>query len=79
MILRIYQAPRTTFAGLPDGASAFIGSHTGALPAPGTTFRRYALVWTVLEARTPGPGEWTFRLIAAPQSEVVDPQPATQP
>lgn len=69
MILRIYQAPRTTFAGLPDDASAFVGSHTGSLLSLPFTFRRYGITWRVLKVETPGPGEWTFRLIATPHPE----------
>lgn len=70
MITAIYQAPSSSFPGLPEGASAFIGNHIGPVPATGSTFDRYALTWTVLQVATPGPGTWSFRLAASPQSAI---------
>lgn len=77
MILRIYQAPRTTFPGLPDDASAFVGSHTGSVIClAGTTFERYGRTWIINRIQSPGPGQWTFSLAATPQSEIGNPQSA---
>ena len=66
MIRAIYQAPSSSFPGLPEGASAFIGNHTLPMPATGSTFHRYGRTWTVLQVAIPGPGEWSFGLAATP-------------
>lgn len=69
MIRAIYQAPSSSFPGLPENASAFIGNHTPPMPATGLTFERYGRTWTVLQVVIPGPGEWSFRLAATPLPE----------
>jgi hypothetical protein len=66
MIRSIYQAPSSSFPGLPEGASAFIGNHTGNTSDFPATFHRYGRTWTILHVVTPGPGEWSFRLAATP-------------
>lgn len=73
MILRIYQAPSTSHPGpLPDGVSVFVGTHRGRVLDLPLTFDRYGITWRVFRVQTPGPGDWTFRLTAAPASPITD-------
>ena len=72
MIHPIYQAPSSTFPGLPEGVFAFFGNHTGPVPAAGTTFHRYGRTWTILQVIIPGPGTWSFRLAATTQPLITD-------
>jgi hypothetical protein len=76
MITAIYQAPSSSFPGLPEGASAFIGNHTPPMPTGGETFDRYGRTWTVLQVSIPGPGTWSFRLAARPSGSPLITRPS---